>query len=122
MKRLALVAALVLGACATDDDGGGGGGGGGGGDSTLTIDNESSYTLIGIHLSPTTDVSWGPDLLGAEVLAPGESFQVSGIDCDTYDIRVVDEDNDECVLDSVDLCLDNAVWSIDDAELAICAF
>lgn len=121
MKRLALLFAVSLAACATDD-GGGGGGGGGGGDSTLTIDNDSSYTFIAIHLSPTTSVSWGPDLLGTEVLVPGEVFEVSGIDCNTYDIRVVDEDSDECVLDSVDLCLDNAVWHIDDAELASCVF
>jgi hypothetical protein len=113
VKRLALVASLVLAACGTTDP-----------DlsSTLTIDNDSSFTLISIYLSPTTSVSWGPDLLGSEVLTPGEVFQAAGIDCDTYDIRVVDEDNDECILDSVDLCLDNAVWRIDDAELVSCAF
>ena len=116
MKRLALLAALTLAACATDE-----------GDpidpgSNLSIDNNSSYTFIAIHLSPTTSVSWGPDLLGAEVLIPGEVFEVSGIACNTYDIRIVDEDNDECILDTVDLCLDNAVWSIDDAELASCVF
>jgi len=112
MKRFAVLF-VALAACGTSDDGG---------DSTLTIDNDSTYTLIEINLSPTTSVSWGPDLLGAEVLAPGEVFEASGIDCDTYDIRVVDDTNDECILDSVDLCLDNAVWSIDNAELAICAF
>lgn len=121
MKRLGLVLALGLAACAADE-GGGGGGGGGGGDSSLTIDNESSYTLIEINLSPTTSISWGPDLLGTEVLEPGDVLELSGIDCNTYDIRVLDEDNDECILDSVDLCLDNAVWQIDDAELAFCAF
>ena len=114
MKRLAILT-LMLAACATDD-------GGGGADSTLTIDNDSSYTLIEINLSPTTSISWGPDLLGSDVLAPGEVFEASGIACDTYDIRVVDDTNDECILDSVDLCLDNAVWHIDNAELAICAF
>jgi hypothetical protein len=116
VKRLALLAALTFAACATDD------GGGGGGDSTLTINNDSSYSLIGIYLSPTTSVSWGADLLGSEILIPGEAFEVSGIECDTYDIRVVDEDNDECILDSVDLCLDNAVWHIDNAELGSCGF
>jgi hypothetical protein len=113
VKRLAALV-LALAACGTSDDGGG--------DSSLTIDNDSSYTLIEINLSPTTSVSWGADLLGSDVLAPGEVFEASGIDCNTYDIRVVDDTNDECILDSVDLCLDNAVWRIDDAELAICGF
>ena len=113
MKRLAALC-LVVAACAAEDDGGG--------DSSLTIDNDSSFTLIEINLSPTTSISWGPDLLGADVLAPGEVFEASGIECGLYDIRVVDDTNDECILDSVDLCLDNAVWRIDNAELAICAF
>jgi hypothetical protein len=115
--RVALFAALALAACGTtsDEDPGNL-------DSVVTIDNNTSYTLIELNLSPTTSVSWGADLLGSEVLEPGDSFQLSGVECNTYDIRVVDEDNDECILDSVDLCLDNAVWKIDDADLASCAF
>jgi hypothetical protein len=89
-------------------------------DSELVIENQSSYTLVGIFLSPTTSVEWGSDLLGAEVLEPGDSFEISGIECDTYDIRVVDEDDDECVIEDVDLCLDDAHWLIDDAELGGC--
>jgi hypothetical protein len=110
LASLALLSSLV--ACASEEDP----------SSTLTIDNDSSYTLIEINLSPTTTISWGPDLLGAEVLAPGEVFEVSGIACDVYDIRVLDDTNDECILDTVDLCLENAVWRIDDAELVSCAF
>jgi len=56
------------------------------------------------------------------VLAPGDAFEVSGIECGTYDIRIVDEDSDECILDAVDLCADDAVWRIDDVELASCVF
>ena len=89
-------------------------------DSNLTIENESSFTMIGIYLSPTTSVRWGEDLLGADVLEPGDSLEISGIDCDVYDIRIVDEDDDECVLESVDLCLDDATWTIDDDELIDC--
>ena len=90
-------------------------------DSSLVIENDSSYTFIEINLSPTGTVSWGADLLGAQVLEPGDVLELSGIECGTYDIRVIDEDADECILDTVDLCLDNAVWRIDDVELASCA-
>ncbi|HVK83788.1 MAG TPA: hypothetical protein VM513_06760 [Kofleriaceae bacterium] len=106
--------ALALTACATEEGSGGG--------ATLTIENDSSYTLISIQLSPTTSVTWGPDLLGSQVLEPGDSLELSSIDCDVYDIRVVDDTDAECILDSVDLCLDDSVWTIDDAELALCAF
>jgi hypothetical protein len=118
VKRLAILSLLALGtlgACATDD-------GTGDLDSTLTIENESSYAFAEIYLSPEDSVNWGSDLLGADILAPGEVLELSGVACDIYDIRIVDDEGDECVLTSVDLCLDNAVWSIDDAELAACQF
>ncbi|MGE0396834.1 MAG: hypothetical protein AB7T06_08965 [Kofleriaceae bacterium] len=116
MNRLVLASILALGglgAC-TDD--------GSDLDSTLTIENESSYAFAEIYLSPEDAASWGNDLLGADILAPGEVLELSGITCDVYDIRIVDDEGDDCVLASVDLCLDDAVWSIDDAELAACQF
>jgi hypothetical protein len=116
-RSLGLSLALLLtgaAGCATDDDGGGG--------ASLTIDNESSYSFIEINISPVNQTSWGSDLLGADILDPGDSFLVSEIDCDVYDIRLIDEDSDECVLTDIDLCFDNAVWQIDDAELAACVF
>jgi hypothetical protein len=116
VKRLALVSLLALGALgACSDDGSDL-------DSTLTIENESSYAFAEINLSPEDSTNWGSDLLGADILEPGELLEVSGVACDVYDIRIVDDEGDECVLASVDLCLDNAVWSIDDAELAACQF
>jgi len=111
MRPLALVAAAAavagLGAC--------------GGDSTLTVENRSSYAIVEINLSPEDSASWGPDLLDVDILYPGESAEITGIDCDTYDVRIVDEDLDECVLAGVELCLDDAVWTITDEELALWA-
>ncbi|HEU0030468.1 MAG TPA: hypothetical protein VFQ53_07545 [Kofleriaceae bacterium] len=90
--------------------------------SMLAIQNDSSFTFVEINLAPIDSTTFGPDLLGANVLDPGERLEISDIDCDTYDIRVVDETNAMCILSAVDLCLDNAVWHIDDTELAICSF
>ena len=42
-----------------------------------------------------------------DVLAKGDSITLTHIECDTYDIKVVDEDGDECVIEEVDLCRDN---------------
>jgi hypothetical protein len=108
---LASALALSLAACSSD---------GSDLDSSLVISNESSYSFIEINLSPIDHVAWGADLLGTDILIPGEQLETSGIACGTYDIRVIDEDNDMCVLDTVDLCVDNAVWRIDDTELAGC--
>ena len=103
---------IGVGACSSEDDL----------TSTLTIENDSSFTFVEINLAPIDSPTFGADLLGTDVLDPGDVLEISGIDCDIYDIRITDEDGDQCILDTVDLCLDNAVWRIDDAELAICTF
>ena len=105
------LALLVAGATGCTDD-----------SASLTIDNDSSYTLIEINLSPVNTTTWGSDLLGSDVLLPGETLEVTGIECDLYDIRVLDEDNDECILTDVDLCADASVWVVDDLDLAACQF
>ena len=113
MNRFTIAAALAtsIGACSAEDL-----------DSSLTIENKSSFTFVEINLSPTDHVDFGTDLLGADTLQPGESLELSAIACGLYDIRVIDETNSQCILDSVDLCIDNAVWKIDDAELVACSF
>ena len=91
-----------------------------GGDSTLTIHNDSSYALYEINVSPVGAMTWGPDLLAGDALLPGESVEIYDIDCDYYDVRLVDEDSAECIIEDVDLCFDDEVWSIDDLQLAVC--
>jgi hypothetical protein len=86
----------------------------------LTIENASSYTLVEIQLSPVDSVSWGPDLLGNDVLEPGDALEISNIACDSYDIRVADELGGECYLSAIDLCLDESHWTITDADLIDC--
>ena len=45
-----------------------------------------------------------------------------GLDCSTYDVLVVDELGAECELLGLDVCFDDAVWVIDNAQLAACDF
>ena len=91
-------------------------------DSMLTIHNSSSYSMVEINLSPVSMSTWGDNLLGAQRLDPGDELSLSNIPCDTYDIRLVDGANAMCVLPSVNLCLDNELWRLDDATLAACSF
>jgi hypothetical protein len=111
-----LATGLTLGACGSEED-----------DpidlnSTLVIENSSDFAFVEINLSSVDNVSWGSDLLGSDILFPGESVEIGGIECDDYDIRVVDEDNDECIVENIDLCLTDESWVIDNAVLFGCAF
>ena len=88
---------------------------------TIKVVNQSKWEIHHLYLSSTSDKHWGPDQLGAEVIsAGGGSFKLTNIDCGDYDIKIVDEDGDECVTEKVNLCGDDTVWKITDKTLLAC--
>jgi len=106
MKNLAFaLCASLLVAC-------GGGGGGGGGDATLTVINNSDFVIDQLYLTEVDNPDWGSNLLHNDALFPDEHL-VLGVDCDLYDVRLVDEDGVPCTLHDVDLCLNNRTWVIE---------
>jgi hypothetical protein len=88
-------------------------------DGLLRIDNDSSFDFYDIYVTPINAPSWGPDLLDRDVLFPGESLTLE-VGCDFYDAMVVDEFGNECVIESLDLCNDSAIWRVTDDVLADC--
>jgi len=89
--------------------------------STLTVVNDTGFAIHHLFLSASDDGKWGSDQLGEDVLMPDESLTLTGIACDLYDIKVVDEDGDWCVVENVDLCKVNMRWVISDDVLSACA-
>jgi hypothetical protein len=90
-------------------------------DSAVTIRNDSLWAINQIYLSAVDVAEWGPDQLGRHVVGTGESFKLTGIPCDDYDVKLVDEDGDECVVGDVALCGDkNDTWVITDEDLLTC--
>ena len=88
---------------------------------TIKVLNQSKWEIHHLYLSPASSKHWGPDQLGDEVIqAKGGSFKLTNINCDDYDIKVVDEDGDECVVEAVNLCGDDTVWKITDKILLAC--
>jgi hypothetical protein len=71
-------------------------------------------------ISSSDSGKWGPDQLGKDALEPDESITLKGIPCDIYDIKVVDEDGDWCVVEDVDLCKVKAAWVISNDVLSAC--
>jgi hypothetical protein len=82
--------------------------------------NKSDWTITELYMSPTDDNDWGPDQLGKHVIKPGESYTLSQIPCDTWDIKLVDEDDDECIVEEVDVCANSQTWTIDSKSLLKC--
>jgi hypothetical protein len=86
----------------------------------VKIINQSKWEIHHIFLSSSSDEEWGEDQLEDEILAKGEYLLLSNIPCDLYDIKVVDEDGDECVIEQADLCRDSSYWKITDKALLEC--
>lgn len=89
-------------------------------ESDVELVNRSDWDIYELYLSPVDDEEWGADQLGEEVIESGGSFLLYGIPCDDYDVLLVDEDGDECVLEAVDLCGDSEQWVITSKDLLAC--
>lgn len=73
----------------------------------FTVVNGTGHTVMTLHVSATNDNNWGPDILGADVIANGESAQVSferGESQCLWDIQANYDDGDSTELRGVNLC------------------
>lgn len=73
----------------------------------FTVINRTGYVVVTMNVSPSDSTQWGPDILGSEVLADGESaevsFDVAEDDC-YWDIRVTYDDGDTGDWRQINLC------------------
>ncbi|MGC4120860.1 MAG: hypothetical protein QM765_41040 [Myxococcales bacterium] len=88
--------------------------------SSVTVENHSDYAVHHLYFTPANALAWGPDQLGTDVLFPHEKATLAGLECEAYDLKMIDEQGDECIVEDIDLCLEAAVWSLDNDDLARC--
>lgn len=124
--KASLAVGLVLAACggapvATQTPGGGTTGQGGGNVGTIALTNKSQYDIYEIQLSPYDHVAWGTNLIAGDALLHGETAQLAVFDCKKYDLRLVDHEKVECVIQDIDLCFEDKQWTLSDDVLASCA-
>lgn len=76
-------------------------------DVNFNLINSSEYQIDEFYASPANDENWGDDILGQDVLEGGKSGTVTIADgseeCE-YDLKAVDEDGEEHILEDLDLC------------------
>ena len=86
--------------------GGGEGAGGGAAQQNFTFVNQSGQTVNTLQVSATGENEWGPDLLGRDTLANGESAQIvfeRGDDRCFWDVRATG-DAGELDMRNINLC------------------
>jgi hypothetical protein len=91
-------------------------------DSEVEFVNRSDWDIYELYISASDEDEWGPDQLEDGILESGGSFLLHSIPCDDYDVLLIDEDGDECVLEEVDLCGDSEQWVITNKDLLACEF
>jgi len=90
-------------------------------EATVVITNDSQWAIHNLYLSDTDSNEWGPDQLGEKVIdSGGGTFTLTDIPCNAYDVKLVDEDGDECVVNAIALCADKGNWTITDEPLLAC--
>ena len=71
------------------------------------VHNETGQAIINIYVSPSSETHWGPDILGVEILADGESgvvrFDRDEESC-LWDIKVNYQDGDQGDWRQINLC------------------
>jgi len=74
--------------------------------------NKSTYTVVELYVSPTTEDEWGDDILGRDVLEDGESaditFSRNATAC-SWDLKIVDDEEDEVTWTKLNLCEANEI-------------
>jgi hypothetical protein len=86
---------------------------------TFTIVNSSGFEINEIHISSVGDSSWEHDRLGTNVLRSGHKYTIGGILPGYYDIKLIDEDNDSCIMKSV-YVNNNLTWTLTPLDLVGC--
>jgi hypothetical protein len=88
---------------------------------TVEFVNQSSWEIHEVYFSPASQRSWGDDYLEDDVLERGDSLTLTGIEAGRWDVMVVDEDGDKCILEDVRFSKsDRDRWVIEDEDLLNC--
>ena len=89
---------------------------------SIQFKNSSKWSIVHIYISPAKENEWGPDQLGdadTDVIEPGATFTLTNVAPGKHDMKIVDEDGDECIVASEKLGNDT-LYDISDADLVGC--
>jgi len=78
----------------------------------FTLVNKTGLTIMEVYLSPTNEDEWGEDVMGKDVLGNSEKVDITFSSGETecnWDLKIVDEDDDEVEWSKLNLCTANEI-------------
>ena len=85
----------------------------------LILINNSQYIVKELYVSPSKSKKWGPELLGDKAVGNSQQFTITNIPVGVYDLKLVDNDDDSCVVSDVSFS-ERATWTLTDAVIENC--
>lgn len=89
-------------------------------DSQVEFHNESRWSIEQLFFAPVGSDHWGPNQIRSTPVHPDDTFTLTGIRCDKYDVKLVDEDDNECIVRDVAVCGSDKVWRLGNRDLLKC--
>jgi hypothetical protein len=80
----------------------------------LVVSNATEGEIVSLFVSDLAGTVWGPDQLD-EPLQPGATLTIRNLEPGLHRMRVIDEDDGECILDNVPVKGGNTFTLTDDA-------
>jgi hypothetical protein len=85
-----------------------------------TIENSSNWDIHQVFISSCGNRYWGQDRLGrSNIMRTGDEYILRNVDGGCYDVKLVDEDGDVCVINNVRIN-GNESWEVTNANLLRC--
>ena len=84
------------------------------------ITNSSKWAIHEVYISSCGNRYWGQDRLGSSaIMHNGDRYVLNNVNGGCYDVKLVDEDGDVCVINRVNIS-DDMEWEVTDRNLLNC--
>ena len=88
----------------------------------LVVVNEASFSAIHkLYLAPAKSNAWGEDKLQKQTIAENGRFTVRDIPAGVYDVKIIDDDDESCVVVEININ-ENKELRLTDEMMLQCAF
>jgi len=86
----------------------------------LVVVNEANFSIIHkLYIAPAKSKKWSEDKLQNQTIAKSGRFIIRDISGGSYDLKVIDDDDDTCVIPNINVD-QNKEWKLTDQIMLTC--
>ena len=86
----------------------------------LVVVNEAQFSIIHkLYIAPAKSNKWSDDKLQNQTVAKNGRFTIRDVPGGVYDLKVIDDDDDTCVVPNINID-QNKEWKLTDSIMLTC--